>query len=106
MTGSRRRAAGAALGLALLTAACGETGSLAISNESPHLVVVRLGDEETEVASGGGAVVMGYDCTPGDVLVVSASGETVTLDGPVCSDQQIVIDSAGTVALAPADAPD
>lgn len=106
MTRSRRCVAGEALGLALLTAACGETGSLAISNESSHLVTVRLGDDETEADSGGGAVVMGYDCTPGDVVVVSTSGETVTLAGPVCSDQQIVIDRAGKVALAPADVAD
>ncbi len=103
MTTTRRRAAGTVLGVTLLTAACSEGGSLSISNESSHLVTVQLGDEETEIWSGGGAVLHDYGCSPGDVVVVSASGETATLDGPVCSDQQIVIDRAGDVKVAPAE---
>ena len=103
MTTTRRRAAGTVLGVTLHTAACSEGGSLSISNESSHLVTVQLGDEETEIWSGGGAVLHDYGCSPGDVAVISASasGDSTMLEGPVCSDQQIVVDRAGHVTVAP-----
>lgn len=105
MTTTRRRAAGVVLGVTLLTAACSETGSLEISNESPDLVTVQLGDEKIVVSAGGGAIVHDVGCAPGDVLVVSASGQTATLDGPVCAGMviAIAIDSAGQTTVSAAE---
>jgi len=103
MTTTRRRATGVGLGLVLLTTACSESGGLTISNESPDSVTVRLGDEEVVVPSMGGALLHRYGCSPGDVAVISASasGDSTLLQGPVCSDQQILVDRAGRVTVAP-----
>lgn len=105
MITTRRRASGVVLGLVLLTTACSESGGLTISNESQDSVTVRLGDEEVVVPSMGGALLHDYGCSPGDVVVISASaaGDLTMLQGPVCSDQQIVIDRAGDVKAAPAE---
>ena len=101
MTTTRRRAAGVGLGLVLLTTACSESGGLTISNESPDSVTVQLGDEEVVVPSMGGALLHDYGCSPGDVVVISASaaGDSTKLQGPVCFDQQILVDRAGQVTV-------
>lgn len=103
MITTRRRASGVVLGFVLLTTACSEGGSLTISNESQDSVTVRLGDEEVVVPSMGGALLHDYGCSPGDVAVISASaaGDSTMLQGPVCSDQQILVDRAGHVTVAP-----
>lgn len=105
MTTTRRRAAGAGMGLVLLATACSESGGLTISNESPDSVTVQLGDEEVVVPSMGGALLHDYGCSPGDVVVISASasGVSTTLQGPVCSDDQVLVDRAGQVTVAPAE---
>lgn len=103
MTAMRRLAAAALLSPMLLAAACSSPGDLAISNDSPHVVTVLLGDEDVEVSADGGAVMLGYGCTAGDVVIMSASGQATTLTGPICSDLQIEIDRTGQVSLAPAE---
>ena len=89
-------------GLVLLTTACGESGQLEISNDSAHPVTVQLGDEEADVASSGGVIIHGYGCTPGDVVVVPASGQRSVLPGPVCSGERIAVDSEGRVTVSAA----
>ena len=90
-------------GLVLLTTACGASGQLEITNSSPHAVTVQLGDDDTEVSSSGGAIVHEYGCSPGDVVVVSASGHRSVLPGPVCSGDHITVDSDGRVTVAAAE---
>lgn len=93
----------AVTGLVLLTAACGESGQLEITNSSPHAVTVQLGDDDTEVSSSGGAIIHEYGCSPGDVVVVSASGQRSVLPGPVCSGEHITVDSDGRVTVSAAE---
>lgn len=93
MSGWARNAAG---GLALVAfvatlTGCSSAGDLEIFNEGPDEVRVSTGDEEVEVSADGGAVLLDYGCTPGDVTVEFASGDTVVLSGPVCPEQHIVI---------------
>lgn len=71
--------------------ACGGPGDLAFHNDGSRDATVSTGDEESVVSGGGGLVLLGYGCTPGDVTVVLGTGRTVVLSGPVCSDQEVVI---------------
>lgn len=89
--------------LALAVAGCSNPGDLSITNDGQEDVVVRTGDEDVVVSASGGAVVLGYGCTPGDVTVEFASGGRIVLPGPVCPDQQIVIGDEAAI-LQPADA--
>lgn len=90
--------------LASVVAGCSNPGDLSITNGGQEDVVVRTGDEDVAVSASGGAVVLGYGCTPGDVTVQFASGRSTVLPGPVCPDQQIIIGDE-TASLWPADAP-
>lgn len=90
-------------GLVLLATACGESGQLEITNSSPHAVTVQLGDDDTEVSSSGGVIIHEYGCSPGDVVVVSASGQRSVLPGPVCSGKRIEVGSDGRVTVTAAE---
>ena len=79
-------------------------GDLTISNHSPADVTVLTGDEELTVSGWGGATILHYGCTPGDVTVKFTSGQAVVVvPGPVCPEQQIVVYD-GKVELQPASA--
>jgi hypothetical protein len=78
-------------------------GDLAFRNESPTDVTVLTGDEELTISAGGGAAILDYGCTPGDVTVKFTSGQVVVVPGPVCPEQQIVVYD-GKVELQPASA--
>lgn len=94
------------VGLVLLTTAgCSGPGDLEIANNGPEDVVVRTGDEVVDVTSGGGAALLGYGCTPGDVTVEFPSADPVVLPGPVCPGQEIRVGD-GTAHLLPTIAPD
>ena len=84
--------------LALGGTACSDAGDLDITNDGPGDVTVVTGDEELTVDAGGGAALLDYGCTPGDVTVEFATGPDVVLPGPVCPDQRIVVGD-GTVRL-------
>jgi hypothetical protein len=83
---------------AAASTACSDRGDLNISNNGPAAVTVSTGDEEVVVDADGGAAILDYGCTPGDVTVSFESGSEVVLPGPVCSDQQIVVGD-GTATL-------
>ena len=92
-------------GLVILTmaatlTACSSAGDLTISNESPVDVTVSTGEEEVTVSAWGGASILGYGCTPGDVIVEFASGQKVVVAGPVCPEVQLVVLN-GEVELRP-----
>lgn len=89
----------AVTGLVLLTTACGGSGQLEITNSSQHAVTVQLDDDDTEVSSSGGVIIHEYGCSPGDVVVVSASGQRSVLPGPVCSGEHIRVDGDGRVTV-------
>ena len=78
-------------------------GDLAFRNESTTDVTVLTGDEELTISAGGGASILDYGCTPGDVTVNFTSGQVVVVPGPVCPEQQIVVYD-GKVDLQPASA--
>ena len=78
-------------------------GDLAFRNESPTDVTALTGDEELTISAGGGAAILDYGCTPGDVTVKFTSGQVVVVPGPVCPEQQIVVYD-GKVDLQPASA--
>ncbi|MGV8978185.1 MAG: hypothetical protein ACOH17_09090 [Cellulomonas sp.] len=92
------------VGLALAMSGCTRPGDLSITNDGASDVVVRTGDQELTVAATGGAVLLHYGCTPGDVTVEFTSGQRSVLPGPVCPDQQIVIRDT-TAALEPVASP-
>ena len=87
--------------LMLTLTACNDNGDLSISNNGPTDVTVDTGDEETTVTAGGGAVLLDYGCTPGDVTIKFTADQEIVLTGPVCPDQQVVIGD-GTARLEPA----
>jgi len=89
--------------LAATLTTCSRPGDLAIRNESPTDVTVLTGDEELTISAGGGAAILHYGCTPGDVTVKFTSGQVVVVPGPVCPEQQIVVYD-GKVELLPASA--
>ena len=91
--------------LAATLTTCSRPGDLAIRNESPTDVTVLTGDEEVTVSAGGGAAILHYGCTPGDVTVEFTSGQVVVVSGPVCPEQRIVVRD-GKVELQPASAND
>lgn len=103
MNGQRRTAVGglAVVALVGILTGCSSAGDLEIFNEGPDDVMVHTGDEDAEVSAWGGAVLLDYGCTPGDVTVEFASGDTVVLAGPVCPEQHIVIGD-GEAELRPA----
>ena len=82
---------------------CSDRGDLNIINDGPSAVAVRTGDIEVIVDANGGAALLGYGCTVGDVTVDFAPGSQVVLPGPVCPDQWVVI-RASTATLQPAQA--
>ena len=82
--------------------ACGSAGDLSIRNDGPADVTVSTGDEEVTVTAGGGAEILDYGCTPGDVTVDFATGQSVVIPGPVCPEQEIVVGD-GSATLEPAD---
>ena len=55
--------------LAVSMVACSDPGDLGIVNEGPYAVTVVTGDHEVTVDSDGGAEILNYGCTPGDVTV-------------------------------------
>lgn len=77
--------------VAVLTLASCASPSFSLRNDGDEDAEVNLGDTTLLVAGSGGAVIMDYDCTPGDVTVTLADGTTVELPGPICSDQEILI---------------
>jgi len=100
-----RAATGTVIGalLAIVLTACSDRGDLAIDNEGPNDVTVQTGDEEVTVNATGGAVLLDYGCTPGDVTIKFTDAPDVVLPGPVCPDQQIVVGD-GTATLQPTSA--
>jgi hypothetical protein len=82
----------AALGLTAVLSACSSPGDLMFLNDGDTDATVSTGDEEAVVSSDGAVVLLGYGCTPGDVTVVLGSGRTIVLPGPVCPDQEVVIE--------------
>jgi hypothetical protein len=107
MSGRTWLATGGLITVALTAAltACSSPGDLSISNESPTDVTVLTGDEEITVSAWGGAALLDYGCTPGDVTVEFTSGQVVVVSGPVCPEQRIVVRD-GKVELQPAAAND
>ena len=95
-----------ALVAVLVTAApvgCGDAGSLDIENNGPDDVVVDTGDEPPFTVDGtGGALLLDYGCSPGDVVVRFPGGREVTVPGPVCPSERIVVGD-GTAELLPAE---
>ena len=77
--------------LASLLAGCGGSGDLSFRNDGPDDVSVVSGEETFPVEAGDGDVILDAGCTDGDVLVTFPTGKTVTLAGPVCPDQEVVI---------------
>jgi hypothetical protein len=82
-------AAGAVLVVVL--AGCGGGGDLSFRNDGPDDVSVVSDGQTSIVDADGGMVILDAGCTDGDVLVTFSSGRTVTLAGPVCPDQEVVI---------------
>ena len=82
-------AAGAALAAAL--AACGGGGDLPFRNDGPDNVSVIVDGETIPVDAVGGMTMVDVGCSDGDVLVTFPSGKTVTVAGPVCPSQEVVI---------------
>jgi len=81
-------------------------GDLTFRNESRTDVTVLTGDEELTITAGGGASILDYGCTPGDVTVRFTSGQAVVVSGPVCPEQQIVVyDGKVKLQTASANAP-
>jgi len=88
--------------LAVTLTACGENVDLTISNDGPDDVTVATGDGEFTVDAGGGAALLDFGCTPGDVMITFADGHEVVLHGPVCPDRQIAVgDGTATVRPVP-----
>ncbi|TRW46883.1 hypothetical protein [Georgenia yuyongxinii] len=105
MSGAPRRALGALIVTALTVTACSDRGDLTISNDGPRDVTVVTGDQEITVDAYGGAALLGYGCSPGDVIVAFTTGLEIVLAGPVCPDQRIVVgDGTATLQPLPADA--
>jgi|SRR5690625_1828577 len=86
---------------AVTLSACASSGDLSIVNNGPDDVWVDTGDEELSVEKDGGAVLLDYGCTPGDVTVRFSGGTDVEVPGPVCPEQEIVVGD-GTATLRPA----
>ena len=79
--------------------ACAGRGDLRIENDGSDAVVVSFGDERVEITPDGGAAILGYGCTPGDVTVRFSSGRSLILPGPVCPEQRIVVSDDGAEVL-------
>lgn len=90
--------------VALALAACARPGDLSFVNDGDADATISTGDVEGVVPAGGGLVVLDYGCSQGDVGVTLGSGRTVTLPGPVCPDQEVVI-RADDAALSPPSRP-
>lgn len=86
---------------AVTLSACADSGDLSIVNNGPDDVWVDTGDEEFTVAEDGGVVLLNYGCTPGDVTVRFSTGTEVEVPGPVCPEQEIVVEDE-TATLRPA----
>jgi hypothetical protein len=76
---------------AAVLASCGGGGDLSFRNDGPDDVSVVSDGETSSVDADGGMVILDSGCTDGDVLVTFPSGQTVTVAGPVCPDQEVVI---------------
>lgn len=98
-----RAAMGVLIGATVIVAltACSDAGDLSVINNGPSDITVDMGDEQVAVEADGGAVLLDYGCTPGDVTITFATGSETVLSGPVCPEQEIVVDD-GTASLQPA----
>lgn len=87
--------------VALALTACSDAGDLSVVNNGPADVTVDTGDEEVVVEADGGAVLLDYGCTPGEVTITFASGSETVLPGPICPEEEIVVGD-GAATLRPA----
>lgn len=73
-------------------AGCGSHGGdLEITNDSNVRVTVSTGGDPITVEPGGGVVVLDSGCTAGDVTIVLDKSKQLTVPGPVCPPDTIVI---------------
>lgn len=90
-------------GLAVILTACAQDGDLLVQNDSDLPVHVDFGDETTEVTPTGGAAMLDYGCSPGDVTIEVDDTSTI-VPGPVCPPDSILIRANGSVTLREGDA--
>lgn len=82
---------GLIFGAVIVLAGCGNSGDLAITNESSFDIVVDTGEDTVEVSALGGVVILDTGCTSGDVTIEYPSGEKIVVSGPVCPERELVV---------------
>jgi hypothetical protein len=83
-------AVSAAVAILLLSGCSGSSGHVSFRNDGSTDVKVSSGNERFSVAAGDIAELQD-DCTESDVEISFVKGSSVTVPGPVCTDQAVVI---------------
>lgn len=93
----------AVLGSVVLAGCNDGRGHLDITNESGARADISAGDIATTIDPYGGVSVLDSGCTTGDVTIKLSTGEVLTVPGPVCPPDAIVIHdgSAEVVSASP-----
>jgi len=94
--------AGVAVAVALT--GCSHHGELEITNNSDVAAKVLFDGTVVNVTAWGGVVIYDFDCTTGNVVVEPESAKPISVPGPMCPGDTMVIHD-GTVDLERAPTP-
>ncbi|WP_062312484.1 hypothetical protein [Demequina rhizosphaerae] len=82
-------------------AGCTDAGGLEITNETDARIEVNVDDDVTYVEANGGIIYLDLGCTDGDVVVTLEDGTVLTVGGPVCPPDRIVVRKGGAELVTP-----
>ncbi|MDN4476908.1 hypothetical protein QQX09_13700 [Demequina sp. SYSU T00192] len=82
-------------------AGCTDAGGLEITNETDARIEVNVDDDVTYVEANGGIIYLDLGCTDGDVTVTLEDGTVLTVRGPVCPPDRIVVRNSGAELVTP-----
>ncbi len=82
-------------------AGCTDAGGLEITNETDARIEVNVDDDVTYVEANGGVVYLDLGCTDGDVVVTLEDDTVLTVAGPVCPPDRIVVRNGAAELVTP-----
>ncbi|WP_062298005.1 hypothetical protein [Demequina maris] len=101
MSGLRSARTLATVLAAVALAGCTDAGGLEITNETDARIEVDVDDDVTYVEANGGVIYLDLGCTDGDVTVTLEDGTVLTVGGPVCPPDRIVVRKGGAELVTP-----
>ncbi|SEJ25179.1 hypothetical protein [Demequina mangrovi] len=87
---------------AVALAGCTDAGGLEIMNETDAGIEVNVDGIVDMVEPYGGVIYLDHGCTEGDVTITLADGTNLSVVGPVCPPDRIVVRDGAAALVTPA----